>query len=112
MKIIRFATSLLALAVAGSTAAPDAFAAKSSAPAGFVSLFNGRDLSGWKVPEGDNGHWKVINGVIDYDARSEANKAISVAEMRPGFFNRFITQAILMKRFKRTAQFRFRGGLR
>jgi hypothetical protein len=39
---------------------------------GFVSLFNGKDLSGWKVPEGDNGHWKVINGVIDYDAESEA----------------------------------------
>ncbi len=41
-------------------------------PAGFTSLFNGRDLSGWKVPEGDNGHWKVLDGVIDYDARSEA----------------------------------------
>jgi len=41
-------------------------------PAGFTSLFNERDLAGWKVPTGDNGHWKVINGVIDYDARSEA----------------------------------------
>jgi hypothetical protein len=48
--------------------------AHSQAPAGFVSLFNGRDLSGWTVPEGDNGHWKVIDGVIDYDARSEAPK--------------------------------------
>jgi hypothetical protein len=42
------------------------------APDGFRSLFNGRDFTGWKVPEGDNGHWKVINGVIDYDAESEA----------------------------------------
>src|SRR5438270_2540116 len=42
------------------------------APAGFVPLFNGKDLTGWKVPEGDNGHWKVLDGVIDYDARSEA----------------------------------------
>jgi hypothetical protein len=41
-------------------------------PGQFVSLFNGKDLSGWKVPEGDNGHWKVIDGVIDYDAQSEA----------------------------------------
>src|SRR5258706_5512979 len=40
--------------------------------AGFVPLFNGKDLSGWKIPEGDNGHWKVVDGVIDYDARSEA----------------------------------------
>lgn len=36
------------------------------------SLFNGQDLTGWKVPEGDNGHWKVVDGVIDYDACSEA----------------------------------------
>lgn len=39
---------------------------------GFVPLFNGKDLSGWKIPNGDGGHWKVINGVIDYDAESEA----------------------------------------
>lgn len=39
---------------------------------GWVPLFNGRDLSGWKVPVGDGGHWRVVNGVIDYDALSEA----------------------------------------
>lgn len=38
----------------------------------WVSLFNGKDFTGWRVPEGDNGHWKVVDGVIDYDARSEA----------------------------------------
>ncbi|QEH37183.1 hypothetical protein OJF2_57700 [Aquisphaera giovannonii] len=43
-----------------------------AAPPGFVSLFNGKDLAGWKVPEGDNGHWKVVDGAIDYDAMSEA----------------------------------------
>jgi hypothetical protein len=37
-----------------------------------TSLFNGRDLTGWKVPAGDNGHWRVTDGVIDYDAASEA----------------------------------------
>src|SRR5947207_13082037 len=41
--------------------------------AGFVPLFNGRDLTGWKVPAGDNGHWRVVDGVIDYDAESEAS---------------------------------------
>ena len=41
-------------------------------PPGFTSLFNGKDLSGWKIPDGDNGHWKVVDGVIDYDAESEA----------------------------------------
>jgi hypothetical protein len=43
-------------------------------PKGFTALFNGKDLTGWKVPEGDKGHWKVKDGVIDYDARSEAKK--------------------------------------
>jgi hypothetical protein len=47
-------------------------AADNEPPAGFVSLFNGKDFSNWKVPEGDNGHWKVIDGVIDYDAQSES----------------------------------------
>jgi hypothetical protein len=41
-------------------------------PPGFVALFNGQDLSGWKVPEGDGGHWKVVDGAIDYDAESQA----------------------------------------
>ena len=39
----------------------------------FTPLFNGRDLSGWKIPAGDNGHWRVVEGVIDYDAESEAS---------------------------------------
>lgn len=38
----------------------------------WVRLFNGEDLTGWVVPEGDNGHWKVVDGIIDYDALSEA----------------------------------------
>ncbi|MDZ7608298.1 MAG: DUF1080 domain-containing protein [Cyclobacteriaceae bacterium] len=41
-------------------------------PDGFTSLFNGKDFTNWKLPVGDNGHWKIIDGVIDYDAESEA----------------------------------------
>lgn len=41
-------------------------------PEGYTALFNGKDLTGWKIPEGDNGHWKVVDGVIDYDAQSES----------------------------------------
>lgn len=44
----------------------------SKAPKGFTALFNGKDFTNWKIPTGDNGHWKVIDGVIDYDAESEA----------------------------------------
>lgn len=46
--------------------------AQSNAPDGFTSLFNGRNLDGWVVPEGDGGHWKVVDGAIDYDALSDA----------------------------------------
>ena len=52
--------------------ATTALSADNTAPAGFTALFNGRDLTGWKVPDGDNGHWKVVDGAIDYDAESEA----------------------------------------
>jgi hypothetical protein len=48
------------------------FAAQEAPPEGFISLFNGRNLDGWRSPEGDGGHWKVLDGVIDYDAESEA----------------------------------------
>jgi hypothetical protein len=48
------------------------FTAKAEPGKGFKSLFNGKDLTGWKIPAGDNGHWKVVDGVIDYDAQSEA----------------------------------------
>ena len=73
MKHVPLATAasltLLALLAASSPAAD-----KESAPEGFTSLFNGKDFTGWKVPEGDNGHWKVVDGVIDYDAQSEAQR--------------------------------------
>ena len=62
----------LTLAAAGAHAASEPRQTSAQTPTGFVSLFNGRDLSHWKIPEGDNGHWKVLNSVIDYDARSEA----------------------------------------
>jgi hypothetical protein len=61
------ASSLVAFALGWNLRADD----KALPPEGFVSLFNGKDLSGWKIPEGDNGHWKVVDGVIDYDAKSE-----------------------------------------
>ena len=49
---------------------------------GYRSLFNGKDLTCWKVPEGDNGHWRIMDGVIDYDACSEAkgNKSLFTQE--------------------------------
>lgn len=53
------------------SAAPTTQVAGSPGP-GWRALFNGTDLTGFRVPPGDNGHWKVIDGVIDYDAASES----------------------------------------
>ena len=39
-------------------------------PRGFTSIFNGTDFSGWKLPEGDGGHWKILDGVIDYKSEN------------------------------------------
>lgn len=63
MLVRRCLLPLAALALVAADAPPD----------GFTPLFNGKDFTGWKVPAGDNGHWKIIDGVIDYDARSEAS---------------------------------------
>ena len=64
--LLSFTFALVSLVVAGQNT--DYFSKR-----GYISLFNGEDLTGWIIPEGDNGHWNVIDGVIDYDARSEAN---------------------------------------
>ena len=65
MNANRLATALLA-------ATGLLFTASASTQSGFVPLFNGKDLGGWRIPAGDNGHWRVVDGVIDYDAESEA----------------------------------------
>lgn len=62
--------SFVALAVSGASSSWTGSAAAQEE--GFVSLFDGSNLDHWIIPEGDNGHWKILDGVIDYDARSEA----------------------------------------
>jgi len=69
--VLQMAPSMNAAARSRSSARP-AKEVDNVAPRGFTSLFNGLDLTGWKVPKGDGGHWKIIDGVIDYDAQSEA----------------------------------------
>jgi hypothetical protein len=70
--IMQSRSTVLALSLALAGLATARVAAAAEPPPGFTSLFNGRDLSGWEVPAGDNGHWRVVDGVIDYDALSEA----------------------------------------
>jgi len=75
-------------------------------PAGYVSLFNGRDLTGWKVPQGDNGHWKVVDGVVDYYARSEATGEKHLwTDKEYGDFKMLIDWRL------KTAPFQYRGSI-
>lgn len=64
---LRYTLTVLVLLLITGTAAK-----KVSDDGEWVSLFNGDDLAGWIIPDGDNGHWRVVDGVIDYDALSEA----------------------------------------
>lgn len=76
--VFRILAAAGAAAVVALAAPACATAQAGDPPAGFRSLFNGRDLSGWRIPEGDGGHWRVVDGVIDYDAQSQAagNKSL------------------------------------
>jgi hypothetical protein len=67
-RLLLFTSALFVLAVS------PLFAQDNPPPPGFTSLFNGKDFSGWKVPKGDNGHWRIVDGVIDYDAQSESTE--------------------------------------
>lgn len=53
-----FAAGMIVASAASVFAAPPA-------GEGWKPLFNGKDLSGWQVPEAAEGSWKVIDGVID-----------------------------------------------
>lgn len=65
MKICTTYLSALILGAAVLHAAP-------TANAGWSSLFNGEDLSGWEVSEAASQSWSVIDGVMDCDPRSTA----------------------------------------
>jgi 3-keto-disaccharide hydrolase len=75
-RVIVLASTVLALSAAGSAALAGRMPRTqraSAADSAFVTLFNGRDLAGWRIPPGDNGHWRIVDGVIDYDAESESS---------------------------------------
>jgi Domain of Unknown Function (DUF1080) len=44
---------------------------------GFVSLFNGEDLAGWKLPAQANQAWKVVHGVLEGSGRPAASSLLT-----------------------------------
>jgi len=59
---------LLPLAVVTAPITEDAV----TPPEGFVALFNGEDLTGWKTDEATAKHWTVKDGVLHYDGQGES----------------------------------------
>lgn len=41
-------------------------------PEGFTALFNGKDLTNWKVEQQTAEHWKVRDGVLCYDGKGRS----------------------------------------
>jgi hypothetical protein len=69
---VKFAVSALLVAVLAATWPNGTAGAAEPVPPkgdGWESLFNGQDLTGW-VAEGNDGHWQVIDGVIDCNPKA------------------------------------------
>src|SRR5258707_776374 len=45
------------------------YAADNVGMLGFVTLFNGKDLTGWKADAAATQHWAVHDGMIDYNGK-------------------------------------------
>jgi len=92
---MRICLSVVLAALVALVAATDGMAADNTPPEGFVALFNGKDLSGWKGLVGNpktraamspeelaeaqkkadeevRKHWKVVDGVIVFDGKGNS----------------------------------------
>ncbi len=62
---------ILACTLALATVGQDA--TLNTPPAGYVALFNGKDLAGWKIDEHDAPeHWTIQNGILHYDGKGDS----------------------------------------
>ena len=57
---------ILALSISTAYSEPGTDAAQ-----GIMSLFNGKDLTGWTTKQPDNHDWSVVDGVIDCNPQGE-----------------------------------------
>ena len=87
----RLGLTALAVAILGSGAAPaqDKSADKASAD-GWVSLFNGKDLTGWKIHPKANGAFAEIipkkdgDTLVGYDAKLKDGSVVSLWQVKDG----------------------------
>jgi hypothetical protein len=75
-----FRTCLFAGIAAGLAAAPAAPADDAKSEAGWVQLFNGKDLTGWKIPNPPSGQFKGVK-----EKKNEAGKVVAfIGETKNG----------------------------
>ena len=63
--------NVLGAIFAGIVLVPVVFGAENHPPKGFVKLFNGKDLAGWKADDAAKAHWLVHDGIVDYDGKDK-----------------------------------------
>lgn len=61
-----FVSAIILLCVLACVGVADA-----QAPTGFVPLFNGKDLTGWRHDAEVEKHWTVVDGVLTYDGKND-----------------------------------------
>ena len=57
---------------------------------GFVSLYSGLDLRGWKSDPGHAGHWRAKDSILDYDGKSGAKEKDLWTEKEYGDFRMIV----------------------
>jgi CHAT domain-containing protein len=57
--------------------APESRVNRETGEAAFVSLFNGRDLAGWRLPGDANPSWRVVDGVLEGSGRPAASSLVT-----------------------------------
>ena len=49
-------------------------AEKATLDEGYVSLYSGLDLRGWRLDPGQEGHWRAKDSILEYDGKSTAKE--------------------------------------
>lgn len=77
---------------------------------GFVSLYTGVDLSGWRQDAGHEGHWQPRDWVLAYDGQSEAAEKDLWTEREYGDFSLIVDWRLTGEARKRTVPVVLAGG--
>ena len=87
------ATALVLLALVGQASSLSSVGAQEADDEEFISLFNGKDLTGWKIAKtghGTGGKWEVADGVITGTQDKPGNGGLLLTEEKYGDFEAIV----------------------